>query len=346
MKTFEITPRDLLFLRDARPMAGDDIGYGANWPRPDHLNAALHHAYRQEAPHHFGGLKTFGPFPRLNGTLLLPCPLDWGMALVPCDGTNLPAPLTHAFAPKEKGGAALPQWITQADFAAYLNGEDAAPPAPCDIYDAELNTGIGIDPLSEKMEEGNAYQAEYLRLREGVSIAFQAQYKDDGNRERFADVFDRLLSIRSFVLGGQQGVVSVREAAPLDLPGPKPDVSTPYLRWTLVTPALFAGGWIPGWCNDTKGNAPLGTVMFKDYTFARLIAARIGKPLAFSGWDPQLNLPKPTAMAVPAGSSYVFDCGSVEDAAKLAERLNYPRTPSDHWGEKGFGLGICSSVQI
>ena len=345
MKTFEIIPRDLLFLRDARPMAGEDVGYGANWPRPDQLNVALHHAYRQLAPHHFGGLKTFGPFPKKDGELLLPCPLDWGMAVVPSEGTNLPAPLTHAFAAKKKGGA-FPQWVTQADYAAYLKGEDAGLPAPFDIYDTERHAGVGIDPLTERMEEGNAYQAEYLRLREGVTIAFQAEYTDDAHREKFADVFDRLLEIRAFVLGGQQGVVSVRETAPLGLPGPKPDVTTPYLRWTLVTPALFAGGWLPGWCKDTKGNAPLGTVMFRDYTFARLIAARIGKPLAFSGWDLQQGLPKPTVMAVPAGSSYVFDCGSVENARKLAERFGYPRTPSDHFGEKGFGLGLCSSVQI
>jgi len=346
MKTFEIIPRDLLFLRDARPMTNDTIGYGANWPRPDQINAALHHAYRQTMPHHFGGLKTFGPFPRRGGELLLPCPLDWGMAPAPCEGTSLPAPLTHAFVPKGKAAPTPPPWITQADFAAYLNGKDADPPAPCDIYDTERGGGIGIDPLTETMEDGNAYQAEYLRLRDGVTIAFQAEYKDDGHRERFADVFDRLLDIRAFVLGGQQGVVSIREASPFDLPGPTPDVTTQYLRWTLLTPALFAGGWLPGWCKDSKGDAPLGTVMFKDCTFARLIAARVGKPLAFSGWEHQANLPKPTVLAVPAGSSYVFDCGSAENARALAERLVYPKTLSDHYGEKGFGLGICTSIRI
>ncbi|MCL1919750.1 MAG: type III-B CRISPR module-associated protein Cmr3 [Kiritimatiellaeota bacterium] len=345
MKTFEIIPRDILFLGDARAMSARDVGRGANWPRPDQLNAALHHAFRQAAPHHFGGLKTFGPFPRAAGGLCLPCPLDWDMGLVPCGGLDLPAPLTRAFASKRKGAAALPQWISQADYAKYLNGEDAGQPAPCAVFDVERNTGVIIDELTEKVEAGNTYQAEYLRLREGVTLAFAAEYKDDGHHERFADVFERLLATRTFILGGQQGVVCVREAAPFAIPRPAA-LSTPYLRWTLLTPALFAGGWLPGWCRDTKGNAPLGTVMFRDYSFARLVAARVGKPLAFSGWDPVANQPKPTSLAVPAGSSYVFDCGSVEDARKLAERLDYPRTLSDQYGEKGFGLGVCSSVHI
>jgi len=344
VRTFDIIPRDVLFLRDARPMEGEDVGHGANWPRPDQLNAALHHAFRQRAPHHFGGLKTFGPFPRRGDTLFLPCPLDWGMGPVPCEGTSLPAPLTHAFAPKGKGRPALPQWVAAADYAAYLKGEDTAAPAPCGLYDTERNAGAGIDAATNRSGDETAYQAEYIRLREGVSIAFQAEYKDDGHQERFAGALDSLTEICSFVLGGQQGVASVRDAKPLEIPAA--EITTAHLRLTLVTPALFAHGWLPGWCKDSAGNAPLGTVMFKGFSFARLIAARVGRPVAFSGWEHQANLPKPTMLAVPAGSSYVFDCGSVENARTLAERFGYPRTLSDHSGEKGFGLGICSSVNV
>ena len=47
--TYELTPRDVLFFRDARPMDVDksrkddifNVGHGANWPRPDQLFSAV-----------------------------------------------------------------------------------------------------------------------------------------------------------------------------------------------------------------------------------------------------------------------------------------------------------------
>ena len=349
IETFEIIPRDVLFLRDARPMTAEDVGNGANWPRPDQLNAALHHAYRQEEPHHYGGLKTFGLFPRKGAELFLPCPLDYGMKIVPCEGTNLPAPLTHVFIhPRQKGKVTLPQWIPLTAYVNYLKGaEGNDPPPTCPLYAADRNIGITIDVETGKAADKKIYQAEYLRLCEDVTMVFQAEYKDDAHADRFADALDRLVETHTFIFGGQQGIASLRKAkTALDIAGVQPKIDSRYLRVTLITPALFAHGWLPGWCKDTQGNAPLGTVMFRDYSFAKLIAARVGKPLAFSGWDHQKNLPRPTALAVPAGSSYVFDCGSVEDARQLAQRFTYPKNLSDLCGEQGFGLGICSSVQL
>ena len=70
-----------------------------------------------------------------------------------------------------------------------------------------------------------------------------------------------------------------------------------------------------------------------------LVAARVGKPIAFSGWD-TLTREKPTELAVPAGSAYLFECRDVAEAQRLVERLNL-KTLSD-LGPQGFGLGICS----
>jgi hypothetical protein len=78
---------------------------------------------------------------------------------------------------------------------------------------------------------------------------------------------------------------------------------------------------------------------------AKLIAARVGKSLAFSGWDLQTG-PKPTLQAVPAGSCYVFDCGTPAEAKALAAALSWPRPRSTMHGEKGFGLGVCSSINL
>ena len=116
--SLELTPRDLLFLRDARPMEASDAGLGANWPRPDQLYHALLAAFhlrwptrqawegeehtrrdeRTDINFRFGALKTVGPFPKKidksgKAEIFYPRPLDLGMKLVGCAGTDLPHPL-------------------------------------------------------------------------------------------------------------------------------------------------------------------------------------------------------------------------------------------------------------
>ena len=405
MHSFTMIPQDVLFLRDARPMEAADAGLGANWPRPDQLYSAIHHALLREWPEpqtwegngehtfrnkklpenkgrskdknenssfRFGALKTLGPFPAKGGTVYLPCPLDLGMKLIPIpEGqTDLPAPLTHAFLPKKEGKATFPQWIPTEMYRHYMRGEDVAKPELEEIdidkllYAPDRNIGIAIDPETGTTVEHKLYQAEYLRLKEDVSLAFQAEclVKARGGNGQGRDLFVEDWTGGDLVMGGQQGIVRVERTSPeLALPA-LPNMATPYLRWTLLTPAVFKDGWLPGWCKDSCKNIAedqkslLGTVMLRDCGFARLVAARVGKPEAFSGWEldlpergrdrqPRSGRPKPTRLAVPAGSCYVFDCGSVENAKLLAGQLHLkPR--SDELGEKGYGLGACSSVQI
>ena len=163
MHSFTMIPQDVLFLRDARPMEAADAGLGANWPRPDQLYSAIHHALLRKWPEpqtwegngehtfrnkklpenkgrskdknenssfRFGALKTSGPFPAKGGTVYLPCPLDLGMKLIPIpEGqTDLPAPLTHAFLSKNEGKTTFPQWIPTEMYRRYMRGEDVAKP--------------------------------------------------------------------------------------------------------------------------------------------------------------------------------------------------------------------------
>jgi len=94
---------------------------------------------------------------------------------------------------------------------------------------------------------------------------------------------------------------------------------------------------------------------------ASLVAAITGKPIPVTGYaldnglDDRPPGPKPTLLAVPAGSVYYFKCDSSEAAEKLAAALNWhgdtPGTAiknrrSTLMGEKGFGLGVCSSWEF
>ncbi len=390
--TFTLEPRDLLFLRDARPMAASDAGLGANWPRPDQLwNAIINALHRQwpeqqawegtgehtfrdkrdadykgkskdknaDSSFRFGALKTRGPFPCKAGALYLPAPLDLGMQLVPCADTDLPAPLTHAFLPRQQGKQKPREWVSVSDYARYLAGDDLPEPTDTpDLYDVERNIGIEIDPESGTTVEGQLYQAEYLRLQQGVVLAFEAEcdLKPRGGGQT-VDVFARPDRPDTLMIGGQQGMAYLNtQQAGLELP--RAEITTSLLRWTLLSPAVFNAGWKPDWV-DADGRVMLPKAVRApgmsraewkaaaagagSFT-ARLVAARIGKPLAFSGWDLQKGAPKPTLLAVPAGSCYVFDCGTVAEARALAGALAPDRPRSTMYGEKGFGAGICSSL--
>ncbi len=406
MPAYTLTPRDLIFMRDARPMEASDAGLGANWPRPDQLWHALFSAFLREWPahqdwehkhhvkenesgamaHRFGALKTIGPFP-LNsrtGELFLPCPLDlcadedgmlWPMRLVEGGGTNRPAPLTHAFQSVKLGKHQPPSWICKADYDKYLSGESFKP-AKVELFDTERNIGIAIDPATRATEKGKLYQAEYLRLRDNVRFAFEAECPIIlGNTRRAEDAIELFLKSRAqIVLGGQQGMATLNKAGEyLNLPKPRIESNSLLLKWTLLTPALYpaisanpgkgvrthVGGWLPNWINPetgqvmlprTKAERPPGITREKwrenlsttEKITAHLIAARIGKPMAFSGWDLQKG-PKLTQLAVPAGSCYVFVCNNAAERAVLAQALSSTQRRSTLFGEMGFGIGICSA---
>lgn len=380
--SYNLEPRDLLFLRDARPMAASDAGMGGNLPRPDQLWNALINAFHrewqeqqewegskhqrkesdknQESSFRFGALKTVGPFLCRDGELYFPAPLDLEMQLVKSCGTDLPKPLEYAFMVKKLGKREEPQWISAVQYQRYLEGKLCFGDLEGgeSLYDIERNIGIAIDSESGTAVGGRLYQAEYLRLKTGVSLVFAAEceLKPRGGGV-LVDVFERFGSGRKIVIGGQQGVATisqVRQTFTL----PQVEIKGALLRWTLIAPAIFNSGWRPDWVAED------GSVMLRNikrepgmsrrewkqiqseapFVGGQLVAARVGKPFAFSGWDLQTTAPKPTRLAVPAGSSYVFNCGTVEKARELATLLHgRPRSTED--GAKGFGYGLCSSIE-
>ena len=391
-KSYELSPRDVLFFRDARPMDVDkdrtddvfNVGHGAYWPRPDQLfSAVIHELIRDpnvSEKNWYGSvsdLRVTGPFPMKDGKLYLPMPLDWDMKLIDFDAsqgvTDIPAPLTAGFADRVVEKKSYPRWITTDDYVRYLKGTVGAgkgpkePDEPEDLdgklYAAEPRVGTTLDAstgASKRVDgryESGQYEAEYLRLGEGVKMLCEVEtVKVDE------------LSGRDVRFGGQGGMVRFEPSGKgleAELKSLSKGNPTKYVRWTLLTPALFMKGWYPNWLEEQADGKRTGKVMLptervqrrpgesraayrarmkeecKPFETATLIAACIGKPLAFSGYD-SLDKEKPTELAVPAGSSYVFKCETEDEAKKLVEVLNLK--PLSDLGEKGLGLGICSYV--
>lgn len=374
-RRYELIPRDVLFFRDGRPMDADKaqkkdvryIGHGAVWPRPDHLFKGVMHALLKEtAGASFGdfpSLKVVGPYPVKKeiskpDILYLPRPLDWGMTIEPCTGTDLPEPLELGFIDRIEGKKKLPAWITLDDFLGYLDpgfvGGDL-PYSDCVLFGVESRIGTTLDPLtmaSKRVKGQRAsgqYQGEYLRLQNGVSMWCAVETGKLGMKQNGPDAPELP---RCFVMGGQGGVV-VRQNTDINpaklIPTPTIEGEGPiFVRWTLISPALFSKtGWLPGWCKDSRRGypdpKPLGTVMFPDCNGCHLVGVCTGKPLAFSGWDPRGVGEKPTVLAVPQGSVYLFRCNGVADAEALIKRLHLQRQSDD--GPQGFGIGVCSIVK-
>lgn len=383
MHSLLLTPQDTLFFRDSRPMSGSLVGHGAFWPLPhtihEAFHAALHRAGIESHEHHtgnyrtrdyaternqkYGSLKTIGPFPvSPDGIWYFPAPTDLsGTALIEVPSSSLPTPLKYAFASTQTPNKEKPSaWISAATYAAYLAGQVPDQTPGPDFFDCEARIGIGIDPATQTQDGNRFYSAEYLRLRDNWKLGclVEADDKDHG------DLVFRFPP--EIILGGQQGIVSLENGGSAQtLPHP-PTITTPRLRWTLLSPAIFPaidfhpGGWLPSWIDCTNGAVLLradrpcrceseSRIAYRERIAklpalsATLIAARISKPQSFSGWD-LLTGPKPTQFAVPAGSCYVFDCGTIANAQKLADALNPPNRRSTLCGEKGFGIGICSSI--
>jgi hypothetical protein len=138
------------------------------------------------------------------------------------------------------------------------------------------------------------------------------------------------------------------------------------------------GGWLPNWIDSEFGKVLLQSISKeerrrrrnlnyggKGYSSeenaspiaATLVAAMVGKPVAVTGYAMASRHaeagPKPAHPAVPAGSVYYFEAADEDAARKLAAALNWHGTDTSFssirnrrstlMGEKGFGLGVCST---
>ena len=368
-RQYELKPRDVLFFRDGRPMDADkalrmdvrNIGHGAVWPRPDHLFNGAMHALLKETPGatygSFPSLKVMGPYPMKGGVLYLPRPLDWDMLIEPCADTDLPEPLEYGFVDRTEGKKKYPDWIPLSDYAKYLRREERGLDLKCrdaSLFGIEprigttLDSATGASKRTKGRHSSGQYHGEYLRLEKGVSMWCAVATGQMGTGSNAGDAPELP---RSFVMGGQGGVVARCETdVCLPVALPRTEVKADgevFVRWTLISPALFRlTGWLPGWCRDSRKDVaetkPLGTVMFPDCGDCSLVGACIGKAIAFSGWDMATGI-KPTVLAVPQGSAYLFRCKDGLNAEALVARLHLQR--QSDFGPQGFGIGVCSIVK-
>ncbi len=263
---------------------------------------------------------------------------------------NLPGPLTHlvaSFLPPSK--ETLPEWVEAAFLQQYLAG---VPPLPKvekpSLWDTDHRIGVAVDDASHTAATGQLFAAEHLRLRRGIKLRFGISLPPDHKRENGEGKAIGQLRQGLLQLGGEQRFGLLMDAQQ-EFRLPQVEVKGVHVKWLLLTPAIFAHGWRPGWVNE-QGNVKLRVVdkeerrEFRrqrrnraDWRYdegedkaetisAQLIAACLGKPQPVGGWEllyedrktgETTGGGKPTHLAVPSGSVFYFQAASAPDAERL-----------------------------
>lgn len=271
MKPVKITPNDVLFLKDGKPMGTSNIGYGDSWPSATAFNAALHlslHRLSTKKSIHkidgktmyWGDLQSIGLFPLQDGyTSYFPAPLDvivkndtsdnnCNVRLLPMKNSNncsslrsglsLCMPLNE-ISKKDK----TPTWISFNEYNEYakssthikIKGKDNE-----SFFSSEYAIGIAVDSATKVAQDAKLYSKTQLRLKQNCAmlgfIDFASTKKTHFDTDKY---FEQVNYIN---LGGENRISEI-EALPSDITLPRGIrsncVSSTLIKFVLLTPAVF-----------------------------------------------------------------------------------------------------------
>jgi CRISPR-associated protein Cmr3 len=151
-------------------------------------------------------------------------------------------------------------------------------------------------------------------------------------------------------LGGERRLAQWCEASKAwpELPGEVREsiIENGRARLILLTPAIFAGGALPGW---NGGTGPWGSASVK----VTVRAASVPRPEVVSGWDLAADngpdkprgRPKPTRRLAAAGSVYFLDLeGTRDDRRRWCEGTWLAAVSDDAQDRRdGFGLAVLGT---
>lgn len=212
----------------------------------------------------------------------------------------LPESVTEDFKPE-----AAPAWWSEGKMTAWLmEGDFATPPKKdertaadgfLEALERDERTHAAIEAERGAAAEHMLYGTVSLAFPEGLAISL-----------RVADAMGKLAGLHP--VGGERRLVEWRkdEAANWQC---DPELARKLgkaerIRMVLATPALFGGGWRPGWLDGNLEGTPPGTGVT-----LRLVGAAVERWRAVSGFGLEEGLrgPKPVRRMAPAGSVYFFE---------------------------------------
>lgn len=273
MKPIKITPNDVLFLKDGRPMSASNVGYGDTWPTATAFNAALHLSLHrltsQQSTHKANGkfmrggdLQSIGLFPLQDGSIsYFPTPLDViikndaekhnsTIKFLPMkknegnsslkNGLNLCMPLTkEKITKKDK----TPTWISFDEYSEYTKSSECIKIEGKDnesFFSSEYSIGIAIDPETKVAQDTQFYSKAQLRLKQNCSMLGFVNFAN--TKKTQFDTTKYLEEVKYINLGGENRISQI-EALSSDITLPRGircnEVSSTLIKFVLLTPAVF-----------------------------------------------------------------------------------------------------------
>lgn len=205
----------------------------------------------------------------------------------------------------------------------------------------DIRTHVALDDLSLASEDGKLFQTASFDLGHQV----QPQGGWSNARYGFLVLSAQDLQQDLATFGGERRLSYIRPVKPDALLTRVPDDLANQINQasgfclTLLTPAIFAQGYLPAWIDPESFTGTLPGTKVQ----VQLKAAAIERWLPVSGWDSIVWKPKASRKAVSAGSVYWFsllgpmDQGTVEQlwASPLSDHLQDQRD--------GFGMQILAA---
>jgi CRISPR-associated protein Cmr3 len=232
-------------------------------------------------------------------------------------------------------GSSLMRWLENADSTSFTL------PEPVGKMEVEQRTHVAIDDEKGVSAESLLYSVEYLSFE-------RYRWGKNGSRERWALLArlesDEDLSLARGVglLGGEKRLALLEPAEDSCWPACPETLrralsQSRRVRMFLATPAIFEGGWKPGWLNGKLEGSPPCAPGVK----LRLVSAAVKRREAVSGWSYRQDRqqPKPLRLLAPAGSVYFFEVLEGDPAA-LAEAWLRPVSDDEHDRRDGYGLTL------
>lgn len=311
------------------------------------------------------GVEVHGPLLLDDGTVHLPAPRDLVVIrsqgesrvrpLLPLrptplasgEGMTLPDPrLVPAMAHTPEKASPTPpfwsldrmtEWLADPErFSAPSTAPD--PSSSASGFRPELptdeRTQVRIDPASGRSAEGLLYTVRSVAFAPTQAIVVRVRTRDPE--------LSRLVTCLQGLhpLGGERRLAEVCVDGPAQgwqCPGSireRLGISST-VRLVLATPAVFAGGWRPGWLT---GSPPRGRVPGTEVE-VELVAAVVDRWRPLSGWDLARNRAKRLRRMAPAGSVYFLRVLGGQ-SRQLAERWLEPVSDDPQDGCDGFGLAL------
>jgi CRISPR-associated protein Cmr3 len=209
--------------------------------------------------------------------------------------------------------------------------EGSMPAPECPSPPIERRTHVGIKQETQAAKDKMLYQTEGVCLNAGFAKTDTQTVRAEFGLCAGVTLQEGMTLPEGVIsLGGERRLAVVQRSAkqlfdcPADirhsLDGAK------RIRLILATPALFSGGWRPGW--SERAGVKL-----------KLVAACVGRREPVSGWNPfKGGSPKPVRWMAPAGSVYFFEAEGPTE--KLVDLWLQPVSDNEQDCRDGFGLAL------